>query len=264
MASSGWPVCGVDLRQVLGGAAVAGVELDGAAQLGERGAAGARVGGRLAEQRPAERRAVLGLVGHEARGLAERLDRLVVAAACAGARGRPRRGRARRVRGRRGARSRSRRGRAGVACRRVVGAVRLLGRSPRASDRASAVRRGAAPDRAACGAPRRGVRRSPARAGDPRPSCGGSDRGGSCARARRRRGRSRRPRRRARRPGPEVVLRAHRLATIESWPTDERPPDGLRRRDGRDDARGGEGVDDGRRRGGRGRAARCGQARRRA
>ena len=71
---------GVDLREVLGGAAVARVELDGAAELGEGGAAGARVGGRLAEERPAERRAVLGLVGDEARGLAEGLDGLVVTA----------------------------------------------------------------------------------------------------------------------------------------------------------------------------------------
>src|SRR5882672_6864944 len=71
----------VDLRQVLGGEAAARVQLDGAAELSQRGAASARVGGRLAKQRPAQRGAVFGLVGHEARRLAESLDGFVVAAA---------------------------------------------------------------------------------------------------------------------------------------------------------------------------------------
>ena len=71
---------GVDLRQVLGGRAVALVELQRAPQLGDGRAARARVGGRLPEQRPPERRPEIRLVRDETRRLAQRLDRLVVAA----------------------------------------------------------------------------------------------------------------------------------------------------------------------------------------
>ena len=68
----------VDLGQVLGGGAVTFVELQRAPQLGDGGPARAGIGGRLPEQRPPERGAEVGLVRDEARGLAQRFDRLVV------------------------------------------------------------------------------------------------------------------------------------------------------------------------------------------
>ena len=84
----------VDLRQVLGGGAVALVELQGAAQLRDGGAPGARVRGRLPEQRPPERGAEVGLVGDQPRRLAQRLDRLVVTARLQVLEARPRTARA--------------------------------------------------------------------------------------------------------------------------------------------------------------------------
>ena len=70
----------VDLGQVLRRAPVALVNLGGAAQLGDGRAGGPGVGRGLAEQRPPQRCAVVGLVGDETRRLAEHLDRFVVAA----------------------------------------------------------------------------------------------------------------------------------------------------------------------------------------
>ena len=71
---------GVDVGEVLGGGSVALVDLGGAAQLGDGGARGACVGRRLPEQRPPQRRAVVGLVGDQPGRLPEGLDRLVMAA----------------------------------------------------------------------------------------------------------------------------------------------------------------------------------------
>ena len=56
----------LEVAEVVARAVAFGIELDRATELGERGAAGARVGGRLAEQRPPERRAKVGLIGQSA------------------------------------------------------------------------------------------------------------------------------------------------------------------------------------------------------
>ena len=205
-ARSGWPGLRVDLRQVLGGRAVALVQLQGAAQLRDRGAPGARVGGRLAEQRPAERGAEVGLVGDQARRLAQRLDRLVVTAAPSGARGRPRRARAPpRSDGERG-------GRRALLGREAASAIARRGRHapPAPRRRASSPRARQLRDvrlalrRIAQRAVRlgRACRRSPAPSCDRPRAPAGSDRRGSCAPAPRRRGRCRRRARPARRPAP--------------------------------------------------------------